>query len=73
MVINAPTMEKYWILKIRGHREIATEAYKSFFAMFAQITLPEMQYTAISKIMIQVSSAVIRGEKFAYPKGVISK
>ena len=49
------------------------EAYKSFFAMFAQITLPEMQYTAISKIMIQVSSAVIRGEKFAYPKGVISK
>ena len=72
-VISVPTMEKNRKPSNSGHNDIAIVKYKNFLAMFAKTCLPVKQYTTSSRIMMQVSNAVIKGEKLAYPKGRRSK
>ena len=68
-VMSAPTTEKNRMPSSSGHNEIAMVTYKNFFATLAQPCLPVRQYIMNNSAIMQVSSAVIKGEKFAYPNG----
>ena len=66
----APTAEKYSNPNTSGSSEITNAAPEIIAVGFSSLALFLRAHTNANTVSITVSSAVISGAKFAYPKGV---